>query len=226
VIFRLRKDAKAYYWSNLSGRLKEKGLARSKIEILEALLRLRQASCHQGLLDPKLSTKSSAKFELLLEQIESVIADGHKALIFSQFTTLLGLLSTQLKKRKIKFEYLDGKTSNRSERVENFQTDDSIKLFLLSLKAGGVGLNLTAADYVFVLDPWWNPAAEAQAVDRAHRIGQTKKVFAYKLIARGTVEEKILELQNAKKSLANAIISGDESLLKALSMDDLKALFE
>ena len=219
-------ELKAYYWSNLSGRLKEKGLARSKIEILEALLRLRQASCHQGLLDPKLSTKSSAKFELLLEQIESVIADGHKALIFSQFTTLLGLLSTQLKKRKIKFEYLDGKTSNRSERVENFQTDDSIKLFLLSLKAGGVGLNLTAADYVFVLDPWWNPAAEAQAVDRAHRIGQTKKVFAYKLIARGTVEEKILELQNAKKSLANAIISGDESLLKALSMDDLKALFE
>jgi superfamily II DNA or RNA helicase len=218
-------ELKAYYWSQLSGKLKEKGLARSKIEILEALLRLRQAACHQGLLDDKLKGSSSAKFELLFDQLDTIIEDGHKVLIFSQFTSLLGLLSQQLQDKGIRFEYLDGKTTDRAERVEKFQSDPAIKVFLLSLKAGGVGLNLTAADYVFVLDPWWNPQAEAQAIDRTHRIGQTKKVFAYKIIAKDTVEEKILEMQNAKKELAKVIVSHEKGVLKNLKMEDLQALF-
>ncbi len=218
-------ELKNYYWEQLSGQLKEKGLARSKIKILEALLRLRQAACHQGLIDKDLATQSSAKFDLLFDQLSTIIEDGHKVLIFSQFTSLLGLLSRPLEAKGIRYEYLDGKTKDRAERVEKFQSDPAIKVFLLSLKAGGVGLNLTAADYVFVLDPWWNPQAEAQAIDRAHRIGQTKKVFAYKIIAKDTVEEKILEMQNSKKQLAASIVSQEKSLLRGLKLEDLQALF-
>lgn len=221
-------ELKAHYWSQLTGTIETKSLAKSKIEILEALLRLRQAACHQGLLNPALTGQSSSKFDLLLDQIATVIQDGHKALIFSQFTSLLGLLKAQLEERGIRYEYLDGQTKDRQERVERFQSSPDIPLFLLSLKAGGVGLNLTSAGYVFILDPWWNPAAEAQAIDRAHRIGQTQKVFAYKIIAKDTVEEKILELQRTKKDLANAIVEGgggaEQSLLKGLKMEDLKLL--
>jgi superfamily II DNA or RNA helicase len=218
-------DLKLYYWGRLNETLDDKGLSRSKIEILEALLRLRQAACHQGLLDKKSSTQSSAKFEMLLEQMDSIIKDGHKALVFSQFTSLLALLEKRLKKQNIAYEYLDGKTKDREERVHNFQTNPEVKIFLLSLKVGGVGLNLTAADYVFILDPWWNPAAEAQAIDRTHRIGQSKKVMAYRLIAKNTVEEKILELQERKRGLASAIISDETSILKSLKLEDLQALF-
>lgn len=218
-------ELKSYYWNNLNSNIQKKGFKNSKIEILEALLRLRQASCHPGLLNKNLSSGSSAKFDLLLEQLVTIIADGHKALIFSQFTSLLGLLGETLKTRHISFEYLDGKTSNRAERVKNFQENDSVKVFLISLKAGGVGLNLTSADYVFILDPWWNPAAESQAIDRAHRFGQKKKVFAYKLIAKDTVEEKILALQEQKRALAKAVVSSEKSLLKGLKMEDLAALF-
>lgn len=223
---RTRYDAlKVHYWSNLNGKIKEKGLAKSKIEVLEALLRLRQAACHQGLLDTMFAGQLSSKFELTLEQLENVIRDGHKALVFSQFTSLLALFAQQLKSRDIKFEYLDGQTTDRAQRVDKFQNDKSISIFLLSLKAGGVGLNLTAADYVFILDPWWNPAAETQAIDRTHRIGQTKKVFAYKIIAKDTVEEKILNLQNRKKEIANAIVSENSSLLKSVQLSDLQELF-
>ncbi len=220
------KELKEYYWGQLSGKIESKGFSRSKIEILEALLRLRQASCHPGLLNKNLTTASSAKFDVLLEQLKMVIDDGHKALIFSQFTSLLKLLEIHLKDSKITYEYLDGKTNDRQERVENFQQNADVQVFLISLKAGGVGLNLTAAEYVFILDPWWNPAAESQAIDRAHRIGQSKKVFAYKIIAKETVEEKILALQESKKSLAQAVISTNEkSFLKSLNFDDLKELF-
>jgi superfamily II DNA or RNA helicase len=219
-------ELKAYYWSHLTDKMSEKGLSRSKIDVLEALLRLRQAACHQGLLNEKMKTHSSSKFDLLLDQVDSVIKDGHKALVFSQFTTLLRLLETHLKKRQISYEYLDGQTTNRQERVERFQNDNNVKLFLLSLKAGGVGLNLTAADYVFILDPWWNPAAESQAIDRTHRIGQNKKVFAYKIIAKDTVEEKILELQKTKRALANTVVSDEKSILKGLKIEDLQALFQ
>lgn len=218
-------ELKKYYWSNLSGKIQEKGLARSKIEILEALLRLRQASCHLGLLDSNEASASSSKFDLLLENMKTVIADGHKVLIFSQFTKLLGLLKNKLHESHIKFEYLDGKTKNREEIVNHFQENKDIHAFLISLKAGGVGLNLTSADYVYILDPWWNPAAESQAIDRAHRIGQKNKVFAYKIIAKGTVEEKILELQKAKKELAKTIVSNEASVFKGLEIDDLKELF-
>src|SRR5262249_25520282 len=148
----------------------------------------------------------------------------HQALVFAQFTSLLAILRRRLDEKGVRYEYLDGQTRDRQERVENFQTDPACGLFLISLKAGGLGLNLTAAEYVFLLDPWWNPAVEAQAIDRAHRIGQTKPVFAYRLIAKGTVEEKVLELQKTKRELADAILGEDNSLIRDLKKEDLELL--
>jgi SNF2 family DNA or RNA helicase len=153
-----------------------------------------------------------------------VLDEGHKALVFSQFTSLLSLVRKHLDDQAIPYEYLDGRVRKRAPRIERFQTDPSCQLFLISLKAGGLGLNLTAADYVFLLDPWWNPAVEAQAIDRAHRIGQTRQVFAYRLIATDTVEEKILELQKSKRDLADAIITRDNSLIRNLRPEDLTLL--
>src|SRR5205814_8109890 len=147
--------------------------------------------------------EASAKLDALLEQLEEVVAEGHKALVFSQFTSFLALLRKRLDQSKTVYEYLDGKTRDRQARVERFQSDADCRLFLISLKAGGLGLNLTAADYVFLLDPWWNPAVESQAIDRTHRIGQKRPVFAYRLIASGTIEEKVLELQESKRKLAD-----------------------
>src|SRR5207244_12571026 len=137
----------------------------------------------------------SAKLDVLLPQLLEVTAEGHKALVFSQFTSFLSIVRRRLDQEAIDYQYLDGKTRDRAAKVELFQNDPECKLFLISLKAGGLGLNLTAAEYVFLLDPWWNPAVEAQAIDRAHRIGQSRRVFAYRLIARDTVEEKVLQLQ-------------------------------
>jgi SNF2 family DNA or RNA helicase len=151
--------------------------------------------------------------------------DGdHKALVFSQFTSLLAIVRRKLDANGVKYEYLDGRTRDRQAAVDRFQTDASCKLFLVSLKAGGVGLNLTAAEYVFLLDPWWNPAVEAQAIDRAHRIGQTRQVFAYRLIAKDTVEEKVLKLQESKRELADAIINADNSVIGKLGREDLELL--
>jgi superfamily II DNA or RNA helicase len=217
-------ELREYYRRELVGQVKSKGLAKSKIHVLEALLRLRQAACHPGLLNPKQTGKLSTKIETLLEQLEELVDEGHKALVFSQFTSLLGIVRPQLEKRKIAYQYLDGQTRDRRSCVEQFQQGDEFPVFLISLKAGGHGLNLTAADYVFILDPWWNPAVEAQAVDRAHRIGQERPVFAYRLICRDTVEEKILELQKQKRELADAIVSENNSLLQDLSMADLELL--
>jgi SNF2 family DNA or RNA helicase len=213
-----------HYRSALGGKIGEQGLGRTKILILEALLRLRQAACHPGLLDPKRADEPCAKLDLLLPQLQEILAEGHKALVFSQFTAFLGLLRRQLDREGIPYLYLDGRTRDRREKVEQFQSDPAFPLFLISLKAGGLGLNLTAADYVYLLDPWWNPAVEAQAIDRAHRIGQTRPVFASRLVARDTVEEKILELQKSKRELADAIIQADKSLLSALSREDLELL--
>ena len=165
-----------------------------------------------------------AKLEFLCPQLEELIDEGHKSLVFSQFTSLLAIVRHHLDEKGIVYEYLDGQTRNRGERVKRFQEDPACPLFLISLKAGGHGLNLTAADYVFILDPWWNPAVEAQAVDRAHRIGQTRRVFAYRLIARDTVEDKILELQKSKKDLADAIVSANNSLIRNLTAEDLELL--
>jgi len=191
---------------------------------LEALLRLRQAACHPGLIDPARTTDSSAKLEALLPQIAEVMDEGHKVLVFSQFTRFLAIVQQRLDKDQTVYEYLDGQTQNRQKCVHRFQNDPDCKLFLISLKAGGLGLNLTAAEYVFILDPWWNPAVEMQAIDRAHRIGQTRPVFAYRLIAKGTVEEKVLELQRTKRSLADAIITSENSLIRDLTRADLELL--
>jgi SNF2 family DNA or RNA helicase len=213
-----------HYRQSVLGRVERDGLAKSKLHVLEALLRLRQAACHVGLIHPARGGEGSAKFDVLVPRLREVVAEGHKALVFSQFTTLLGLLRAELDRAGVPYEYLDGQTRDRAARVQRFQEDAGIGVFLVSLKAGGVGLNLTAAEYVFLLDPWWNPAVEAQAIDRAHRIGQARPVFAFRLIARDTVEEKVLELQAAKRRLADAIVRADESLIRDLRREDLELL--
>jgi SNF2 family DNA or RNA helicase len=217
-------ELRRHYRESLLHRVEKQGLAKSKMHVLEALLRLRQAACHPGLLDAKRIDEPSAKMDALLDQLDEVRQEGHKALVFSQFTSLLAILRKRLEESGVIYEYLDGATRDRQARVERFQNDPDCGLFLISLKAGGLGLNLTAAEYVFLLDPWWNPAVEAQAVDRAHRIGQTKPVFAYRLIARDTVEEKVLELQRTKRDLADAILSEDKSLIRDLKKEDLELL--
>jgi superfamily II DNA or RNA helicase len=221
---KLYDELRQHYRNSLLKRIETEGLAKSKIQVLEALLRLRQAACHPGLLDPKRFGEPSAKLDMLLEQLREIVDAGHKALVFSQFTSLLRIVRDRLDGSGIAYEYLDGKTGNRQARVERFQREAECRLFLVSLKAGGLGLNLTAAEYVFLLDPWWNPAVEAQAVDRAHRIGQVRHVFAYRLIARETVEEKILELQKTKRDLAAAIIGTDNSLIGSLRREDVELL--
>jgi superfamily II DNA or RNA helicase len=199
-------------------------LNRSKIEVLEALLRLRQAACHPGLIDQELIKEPSAKLEMLLPSISEVVEEGHKVLVFSQFTSFLAIVRERLDQEKVVYEYLDGRTRNRAAKVERFQNDPDCPVFLISLKAGGLGLNLTAAEYVYLLDPWWNPAVEAQAIDRSHRIGQTQHVFAYRLICRGTVEEKILDLQQKKRDLADAILNADNRVISTLTREDLEFL--
>jgi SNF2 family DNA or RNA helicase len=217
-------ELRQHYRDTLLHRIDNQGMGKSKMHVLEALLRLRQAACHPGLIDPKLADQPSAKIDTLMAQLEEIREEGHKALVFSQFTSLLAIVREHLDAAGVRYEYLDGSTRDRQARVDTFQTDDSCGLFLISLKAGGLGLNLTAAEYVFLLDPWWNPAVEAQAVDRAHRIGQTRPVFAYRLIAKDTVEEKVLELQKTKRALADAIVSEDNSLIRDLKREDLELL--
>jgi superfamily II DNA or RNA helicase len=221
---KLYDELRRHYRDSLLRRIETAGLAKSKIQVLEALLRLRQAACHPGLLDSKRSSDSSAKLDVLLGQLREVLDEGHKALVFSQFTSLLRILRARLDRDGVIYEYLDGATRDRQTRVERFQNDKDCPLFLVSLKAGGLGLNLTAAEYVFILDPWWNPAVEAQAVDRAHRIGQTRPIFAYRLIARDTVEERVLELQKTKRDLAAAIIGAENSMIRDLRSEDLAFL--
>ncbi len=214
----------AYYRSRVLKNVERDGMARVKIQVLEALLRLRQAACHPGLIDKSKIAEPSAKVDTLLAQLDQVLDEGHKVLVFSQFTSLLAIVRSRLDKSGIPYVYLDGRTRDRQARVEQFQNDPKTKLFLISLKAGGLGLNLHAAEYVYLLDPWWNPAVETQAIDRAHRIGQTRHVFAYRLIARDTVEEKVLELQKSKRDLADAIITANNSLIRNLTRDDLELL--
>jgi superfamily II DNA or RNA helicase len=221
---KLYDELRQHYRESLLKRIETDGMTKSKIQVLEALLRLRQAACHPALLDPQRRGDPSAKLEALLAQLREVLDEGHKALVFSQFTSLLNIVRERLNESDIVYEYLDGATRDRQARVERFQTDPRCSIFLISLKAGGVGLNLTAAEYVFILDPWWNPAVEAQAVDRTHRIGQQRPVFAYRLIARDTVEEKILELQNSKRDLAAEIIGAESSVIRNLKPEDLALL--
>jgi SNF2 family DNA or RNA helicase len=216
-------ELRDYYRSSLMKEIDLVGIKRSKIQILEALLRLRQVACHPDLVQGN-NGSVSTKLDVLLPQLSEVTEEGHKALVFSQFTSFLSIVRKRLDEQGISYEYLDGKTRDRQGPVERFQNDPNCKLFLVSLKAGGQGLNLTAAEYVFLLDPWWNPAVEAQAIDRAHRIGQSRRVFAYRLITRDTVEEKVLQLQGTKRELADAILNADNSILKNITGEDLLLL--
>ncbi|MCZ6623167.1 MAG: DEAD/DEAH box helicase [Deltaproteobacteria bacterium] len=221
---KLYDELRQYYRSRVLTHLERDGMNKVKFQVLEALLRLRQVACHPGLIDKTRVAEPSAKIVVLLSQIDQVLEEGHKALVFSQFTSFLAIVRDRLDRANIPYSYLDGRTRDRKARVECFQNDPNLKLFLISLKAGGLGLNLTAADYVYLLDPWWNPAVEAQAIDRTHRIGQTRQVFAYRLIAQDTVEEKVVELQKTKRDLADAIINADNSLIQNLSREDLELL--
>lgn len=205
-------------------RVASQGIQKSQLHILEALLRLRQAACHPALVDSTKSALPSAKLDALIPALTSIAAEGHKSLVFSQFTELLALVRERLDASGIRYEYLDGRTRDRQARVDRFQADAECPVFLISLKAGGHGLNLTAADYVYLLDPWWNPAVEAQAIDRAHRIGQTRRVMATRLVARDTIEAKILELQSTKRALADAVLTADKGGLASIGRSELELL--
>ena len=200
------------------------GISRSQFHILEALLRLRQAACHPALVDHSRIDLPSAKLDALVPTLAEIVEEGHKAVVFSQFTSFLSIVRRRLDDAGLAYEYLDGGTRDRAARVTHFQAEDGPPVFLISLKAGGHGLNLTAADYVYLLDPWWNPAVEAQAIDRAHRIGQTRPVIATRLVARGTVEEKVLELQASKRDLADAILNADQGALGRIGREELELL--
>lgn len=213
--------------AQVMGEVDRVGLAKSQIHILAGLTRLRQASCDPRLLGlPKEFTdEDSGKLIALRELLANAVEGGHKVLVFSQFVMMLKLIEKALKADGITYEYLDGTTKDRQERVERFQNDPTVPVFLISLKAGGTGLNLTAADTVVHFDPWWNPAVEAQATDRAHRIGQSKVVTAYRFVAAGTIEEKILELKSKKKELISSVLSEDAGGMKKLTKSDLEDLF-
>jgi SNF2 family DNA or RNA helicase len=208
----------------IMNRIDREGFGRSRMFILEGLLRLRQAACHPGLLDPGKTADASAKIDMLLERLREVVEEGHKAIVFSQFVKLLDIARLKLDREGLMYTSLDGRTRHRGTVVDQFQRDPNCRIFLISLKAGGLGLNLTAADYVFLLDPWWNPAIEAQAIDRAHRIGQTRQVFAYRLIAQDTIDEKVLELQQRKQELADAVMGKGDELMQRLTREDLERL--
>ena len=207
--------------------IEQNGLEKSRLSIFSALLRLRQICCHPRLYD-KENVKGmipSGKFEHLKGMLEQIISEGHRILLFSQFVDMLDIIKDWLERSGIPYEYLTGKTKDRQGAVERFNSSASIPIFLISLKAGGTGLNLTGADYVIHYDPWWNPAVEDQATDRAYRIGQTKKVFVYRLITKNTVEEKIQKLKSIKRDLVDNVISVDRNITKSLTLDDIKEIF-
>ncbi len=207
--------------------IEQNGLEKSRLSIFSALLRMRQICCHPRLYDKDnvKNVLSSGKFEKLKVLLEEIVSEGHRILLFSQFVNMLDIIKEWLDKTGIKYEYLTGKTKDRKGAVDRFNNDNSIPIFLISLKAGGTGLNLTGADYVIHYDPWWNPAVEDQATDRAYRIGQTKKVFVYRLITRNTVEEKIQKLKTVKRDLVDSVISVDRNITKSLTMDDIREIF-
>ncbi|GAA4357688.1 hypothetical protein GCM10023185_22620 [Hymenobacter saemangeumensis] len=217
------EETKSFYRNKILQNLDENGPASTQFLLLQGLTRLRQIANHPHLVDNSY-TGESGKLKEVLRMIRGVVSEGHKVLVFSQFVQHLLLVRNALDERQFEYAYLDGNTRDRQAQVARFQEDEDLKIFLISLKAGGVGLNLTAADYVFILDPWWNPAVEAQAVDRAHRIGQTRPVFTYKFITQGTVEEKILALQRRKLALVSELIATDEAVIKNLTREDIEEL--
>ena len=215
------------YRDKILGTIQDQGIQKSQLTILQGLMKLRQICDSPAILNEteKLENHSIKLEELAREITENI--SNHKALVFSQFLGMLALIKGKLKELDVKFEYFDGSTSaqDREKAIQNFQNNDECRVFLISLKAGGVGLNLTAADYVYIVDPWWNPAVEQQAIDRTHRIGQTKNIFAYRMICKDTIEDKILQLQDRKRSLARDLITDDEGFVKSLTKADVEYLF-
>ena len=212
------------YYELVNKTLDTDGLQKARFTVLEGLLRLRQICCSPRLIEGE--TAPSAKITRFTELASELISEGHRALVFSQFVGFLKQIEKEVQNAGWSYEYLDGQTTERQELVDRFQKDESKKLFLISLKAGGEGLNLTGADYVFIMDPWWNPAAERQAMDRTHRIGQKENVFVYRFMTPGSVEEKILRLQDRKRELAEKLVIAESGIFKELQKEDLIALFE
>jgi non-specific serine/threonine protein kinase len=213
--------------ARILGTIEEQGIQKSQLTILQGLMKLRQICDSPAILNESEQFENhSIKLEELAREITENIGN-HKALIFSQFLGMLALIREKLTELGVKYEYFDGSTSapDREKAIQSFQNDEETRVFLISLKAGGVGLNLTAADYVYIVDPWWNPAVEQQAIDRTHRIGQTKNIFAYRMICKDTIEDKIMQLQEKKRLLAKELIADDTSFVKALSREDVEYLF-
>jgi non-specific serine/threonine protein kinase len=224
-----RKIYNAYrntYKDQIMGMIDERGIERSTFHILQGLTRLRQICDSPAILneEERLPNHSIKNEELIREITENV--GHHKALVFSQFLGMLAIIRQQLEEQSIPYVYFDGSSSatERERAIQEFQNNDDCRVFLISLKAGGVGLNLTAADYVYIVDPWWNPAVEQQAIDRTHRIGQTKNIFAYRLICKDTIEEKMLILQERKRALAADLVADDSAVMKRLTRDDIQFL--
>ena len=217
------EKVKSEYRNELLKSLEDGTYAKTQIQVLQGLIKLRQIANHPAMIDSEYEG-DSGKFENVVHTLANVLDGGHKVLIFSQFVKQLTIYREYFDSEGIPYAYLDGSTQNRGDIVKHFQEDEKTRVFLISIKAGGVGLNLTEADYVFILDPWWNPAVEAQAVDRTHRIGQVQQVFAYRLITRDTVEEKVLQLQETKRQLADAIIGAENSLIRELRAEDIALL--
>nr|WP_317127455.1 SNF2-related protein [Hymenobacter metallilatus] len=217
------EETKSFYRNKILQSLEEHGTASTQFMLLQGLTKLRQIANHPRMAHEDYAHESG-KLREVIRMVKSVVSEGHKVLVFSQFVKHLDIVRAALDERQITYAYLDGNTRDRHLEVARFQETEELRVFLISLKAGGVGLNLTAADYVFILDPWWNPAVEAQAVDRAHRIGQQRTVFTYKFITRGTVEEKILALQNKKIQLVTDLITTDEAIIKSLTREDIEEL--
>lgn len=225
---KLYEDFLAGFKGNLFKKVEVEGLSKHRMEVFEAILRLRQICCHPLLVSSQLTEQTeydSCKLEALMQDLETVIAEGRKALVYSQFTGMLALLSKAVRAKGWNYAYLDGSTKDREKVVTEFQQNPEIPLFLISLKAGGVGLNLTAADYVFLYDPWWNEAIEQQAISRAHRIGRRDVVVAKRYIAIESIEEKIMKLKASKRSLVDDILEGDERGSMNLTEDDFQFLF-
>lgn len=202
------------------------GMQKNRFEILTAITRMRQLCLHPGLIDEVYLNKPSIKIEALVEKLQEIINGDHKVLVFSQFTSFLSIIEKRLKKEKIDYTYLDGSTKDRKSVVAEFKTDKTKKVFLMSLKAGGVGLNLTEADYCIILDPWWNPAVENQAIARIHRIGQKKSVSVYKFIIKNSIEEKVLKLQEKKKKLFDSVLEEGAVFDNLVTEEDIKKLFD
>lgn len=225
---KLYVETAQYYSDEVSRTIDEKGLNKSSFKILEGMLRLRQICLFPRLVNSKYKAVPSVKFDHFKEMLEDILAEGHKVLVFSQFVKVLSILKDHLDKGGVDYSYLDGSmdAKKRGKAVKRFQEGAGVDVFLLSLKAGGVAINLTAADYVVIFDPWWNPAVEAQAIDRSHRIGQTRKVIVYRMVVKNTIEEKMLELQQKKRDLVDKLVTSETTAFKDLTRDDILKLFQ